>query len=248
MSNTATIASCHWRDLTESLALRPMTRESGGFLNTFNLPAPADRNKPSLLVIEPMDECLGMVGTRPMKESIKAAEIANDLVSRWASGGEFSQYGGPAVWVCKGDKPTPDEIAKAMKRAELWCAAGVNQAQNYWIKGERDRVNDLHREMAAWLGKNDFEWIKRQAAVHLVACPFCQQQIPSSASICSHCGRTANPALLAQTEAALAAVVAERAKIQAAVRADDPDADFTPIEAAVPPEVLLATPTRQRGK
>ncbi len=251
MSNTVTIASCHWRDLTRTESLRPLTRESGGFMHRFSLPAPEDRRSPSILVVEPMNEKVGVVEDFTVPKVVSAAHIAADLVAGWASGGEFSQYGGPAVWVCKGPKPTPDEIAKAIKRAELWCGAGVNQAQNYWIKGERDKVNDLHREMAAWLGKNDFEWIKRQAAVELVACPFCQQQIPSTASVCSNCGRVANPRLLAQTEAALKAIAAEEEKLQTAVREFDPDADFTPVEAAIPPELLIemeAQPAQRLGK
>ncbi len=251
MSNTVTIASCHWRELKRTLNVRPLTREAGGFIHEFTLPAPQDRKSPSLLVIEPMNENLGIVEGFPVPRVLKPAEIATDLVTGWGTGGEFHQYGGPAVWICKGARPTAEETARALKRAELWCGAGVNQAQNYWIKGERDKVNDLHREMAAWLGKNDFEWIKRQAAVELVACPFCQQQIPSTASVCSNCGRVANPRLLAQTEAALKAIAAEEEKLQTAVREFDPDADFTPIEAAIPADLLSgmeAQPAQRRGK
>lgn len=252
-SRTVTVASCHWRDLIRTMAVRPMTKESGGFANTFLLPAPADRMKPSLLIVEPMNENLGMVNGIPMVKVVQAEDLARDLVASWGSGGEYVAYGCPAVFVCGGAAPTADEIRTALRKQELWCGAGVNQAQNHWVKGERDKVNDLHREMARYLGKTDFEWFKQQAAVELLACPYCQQQIPSTASICSHCGRVANPALLAKTEKLLAVIEADTKKLQAAVKQINPDADFRDPEAILAqgefamPEALAAPgPARPR--
>ena len=239
------IASYFWKDCEEKLPYRPLGRTTGGFVHDFICPKGTvgkkdGKPRPGLLVVETMNEGLGIIDGHTMVKPVKARDIAMDLVRKWSSGGEFGEKIGPAVFICAGDAPTPEESRAAIRKQDAWAGVGVNQAQNLWITGNRDKVHGLHRECAEYMGRGDFEWVRPQAAVSLTACPYCQKQIPNTASVCSHCGRTANPVLLAKTEKALEANLLEFEKLTQEVRDIDPEITITaPAELAASEEFAI---------
>ena len=233
-----TIASIFYKQLECRMPYRPTNVASGGFVTEYRIPASDDR-QPRILRVEVVNEKLGDVNGMPITSPISAESLADSLVALWSHGGEYSGYGGPGVWKCRGEMPAKDEVEAAMRRQSAWCAAGINEAQNLWIAGKRDQVLDHHRDMARWMGKTDFEWVKPHQAVNIVACPYCGGEIPDNVAICRHCGNVANPKLKAELDQRVADMMAGKVVSAAPEVAE---------VFAMPPELELtgAAPTKRK--
>lgn len=182
--------------------------------------------------------------------------VAADLVQFWSDGGYPDLPGGPGVCVCTGSEPTKAEIAAILQRQTAYANGLVNNAQNKWIAGQRDKVNQEERDAAMWLGKMDFEWIKPAEAVSLQACPHCGQQIETGVMKCRYCQSVVNfekyAVYIQQQRAAeakfnAAANTAPVAVMEAAPNYDGNSLDLT-ADAPIPaPKIPIPQQHRARG-
>ena len=178
--------------------------------------------------------------------------IAHDIVREFADGTLLSGFGGPGVFVCKGDEPTAEELKIARAKQARWCRALINQAQGDWIRGKRDHIHEgsIFHRAAEYMGET-YEWMKPPEQLSAASCPYCGSQVPSGVPVCATCGRTIDPVREKQIQEQFAALHASAAKIEAEVRAENPEAvlDETKPETVarmipVPPPTKLAVPQR----
>jgi hypothetical protein len=204
MSNTVTIASLYWRDCAHSFPYQPIGAEAFNF--DLVLPK-SDGKTPTVAYVTNAAELLGFKDKTDRSpghpvyghKDTTADKIAQDFVNRFSSGGLYSEFGGPAIWVCQGASPTLEEIEMNKRRQESYANAIINEAENFWVSGARDKVKDVpHREAARAMGKMDFEWVKESRVTELVPCEMCKLMVPNDAAICQHCGRPANIKLYVQ--------------------------------------------------
>lgn len=118
-----------------------------------------------------------------------AALTAQNLVYCWAvavlgSTGDAH----PGIWVCAGNKPSPDEIAQNRKVQEAYFENLVIEADAEWKQGRPRNVTELARQAATWMGKADaYEWVKPMTQIAQEDCPLCKIKIPAGAIICPNC-------------------------------------------------------------
>ncbi len=177
--------------------------------------------------------------------------IAHDVVREFADGTLLSAFGGPGVFVCAGDEPTAEELKTARTKQARWCRALINQAQGDWIRGKRDHIHEgsIFHRAAEFMGET-YEWMKPPEQISPASCPYCGSQVPSGVPVCATCGRTIDPVREKEIQAQLAALNASAAKIEAEVRAENPDAVLDeakpePVaKAPMPPPAKLSVPQR----
>jgi hypothetical protein len=116
---------------------------------------------------------------------------AVSLVQEWS--GHYSMAGGnrPGIEVIRGPEPTPEELADLHARQREFSRYFVNEADNFWLQGRRDRirVGGLHHMCAAYMGiKNDpnHPWVSDMVNA-FKACVACGENIISTALVCKHC-------------------------------------------------------------
>lgn len=151
--------------------------------------------------------------------------IAPDLVSEWAKNAMLERFGGPGIFVCAGDEPTQEELAKATRAQSRWCRALIDKAQGDWIRGQREHIleGSIFHKAAAWMGETGYEWMKNPE-MNLVACPLCRASIDAQAVVCPNCRNVINPVEFQRRMDALEQLQKRQEALKAEVIAEDPSA------------------------
>jgi hypothetical protein len=171
--------------------------------------------------------------------------IAHDIVREFADGTLLSAFGGPGVFVCAGDEPTPEELQAARAKQARWCQALINQAQGDWIRGKRDHIHEgsIFHKAAEYMGQV-YEWMKPPEQIQSASCPYCGSQVPAGVPVCATCGRTIDPVREKEIQAQLARLQDAQAKIEAEVRAENPDAVLDEVKPDAPAKAPLPPPAK----
>lgn len=228
-----TICSVFFKDCVASRPYKPRDRERG-YNTRFVLPA-APRDGFTILKVEEMDELQNLGSDiEPFAAQVPADHIARDIMLEWSGNVAGNEFGGPGIFICAGDEPTPEELKRARHVQTIWCKWLCNIAQSEWVQGNRNNVKDLHRAAAKWLGTEQFEWIKEPEQASLKKCPLCSTQIEAPGGqlpgVCPACRNIINPALFYRFQAQAKVVQAEIERESAAL----------PVTPAPAPEPELA--------
>jgi hypothetical protein len=125
---------------------------------------------------------------RTMDVPIAAREIAEDLCREINSdGGDDSFFG---VFVAKGDKPTPSELAGARERLKAFYERLVAAADREWERSHSHLfINDVQRRAARYLGVEK-EWHYQPQETR--ECPGCGEKLKPHVAVCRICGAIIN--------------------------------------------------------
>lgn len=163
---------------------------------TYYLPAAKPGSYSVLEVTPPLQLIRSPHATRASQYVAQPDSAMNEalsLVQTWS--GSFTSAGGnrPGIGVIRGAEPTQEELAELHGRQRNFCRFFVNEADNFWIQGRRDRIKmgGLHHMSAAYLGiKNDpnHPWVSDMVSA-FKACVACGENIIDTALVCKHCGK-----------------------------------------------------------
>jgi hypothetical protein len=122
------------------------------------------------------------------EQAVGALDIAHDLVrmiNENAGGGADGKGGYMGVFVCKGSKPTKEELAAAHEKMRAFAEHYVHIADDEYARfGRPAFIPDFARFCATYL-KREKEW-NVDTSVY-VACPGCQKGISPKAVRCPYC-------------------------------------------------------------
>lgn len=184
-----TICSIFFQPLVANRPYAKRTSGPQGFNAKYEIPA-AKSGEYHLITIEDVDEQQNDGSQRKFVTPVFAEHLADDLVTEWRSNKIANEYGRPGVFVCELATPTDEELARERFIQETWCVKLVNEAEGYWVQGNRGLVSELHRAAAKYLGREAYEWVHSAGQVQLTACPFCATMIDKTAIVCKECGNT----------------------------------------------------------
>jgi hypothetical protein len=103
-------------------------------------------------------------------------EIADDLLQDLHDHGTF---------VCAGARPTPEELATATSRRDVYYHRLVADGDTMWARGHSFReILDMHRRAAIALGIGR-EWA--YVPLRMVECPACGEKVKPGVAVCRHC-------------------------------------------------------------
>lgn len=177
------------RTTTRPYALQQTTPGSntpGGYNHRFSIAAAKPGEYETCIVPDVMYEYQYIFKGKTMSSPVFADHVAPCIVGEWRDVVNHNE-GGPGIFICAGDTPTPAELKSARARQSLWCEKLVNEAEGAWINGKRDEIKQLHRDAATYLGRLSFAWMQDDGEVVLVNCPSCYSKINSAASVCAVC-------------------------------------------------------------
>ena len=215
---SVTIASLYWGDLKTTRAFRE-PGEKGFHTVYFLAGVPVLGDPPSTRVIHPAQSRdyagdgryfprLVVAGESEVFEStesegdVSARLIADDIINEF--GQSIPGTPGKGVWICGGDKPTPEEIEENTERQILLARYVVADHTRQWISN-RKPAGSFQRAAARWVGEQP-EWLAAAAAAMLKPCPFCGKQTPASAPVCQECNRVHDKKLMQEREQGLGSV------------------------------------------
>jgi hypothetical protein len=116
--------------------------------------------------------------------------LADDLVHEWS--GDTAE-GACGVIVLKGDQPTPEEKALAVKQHVAYCTAMRNKAMKLWAEDKRDQATSPSFVLASqYLGTPNDPWCLPQDHAIQVKCQWCGKLVDEEAVLCSYCGKITN--------------------------------------------------------
>lgn len=179
---------------------RPLSEAPGGpFSHTFKIP-PSEKGKYELLHVNDMFSQYYMVEqnwNNGVPES--ALAIANDLVHEWT--GNTTDLP-PGVILIQGDKPTQEEIDKALFIHTKRCDSLRTTAHDLWAEGKRKlAAQEQYKRASIWLGYMSDPWVQTPKVSTYVDCPWCRKQIDAEAAVCPECNKIANFAKYKELEA-----------------------------------------------
>lgn len=187
-----TIAS--WWPAEQVCERKYRTREGGGHLTRYTIPAcPSDAKEPVLVVIaDAMTHVyLGEKQYQEIPVPGGARTIANDIVQALGTK-QFmaSATACPGVWVCAGDQPTPEESKTWRRRQEEYANTCAKMADEYHFTKQGAEISTLFRAMAEWLGLDprNHPWMRDTRRGEVKPCPYCRKQIDSESIKCGECG------------------------------------------------------------
>jgi hypothetical protein len=125
---------------------------------------------------------------RTLPLHIPAREIAEDLCREINSdAGERSFLG---VFVCAGEAPTVEELARAQEKLDEFYRALVSAADREWARSHSFLfIHDLQRRAAGRLGMEK-EW--HYQARETAECPGCGERVKPGVAVCKSCGAILN--------------------------------------------------------
>lgn len=145
-------------------------------------------------------------GTRQV--TVFAHEVANDLMDHWtrsmpAAGADDSGVvGHPGIWICKGDKPTRDEIDLATASQGVFFRRQIAMADELQANEKRRKdITKLMRIAADWMNVEGRAWQLVLTPDTLTACKWCKTSIAGDSVVCPQCSRVVNDAAYADMTA-----------------------------------------------
>ncbi len=160
-------------------------RRQLGTLGTYVIPAAQFHIGFSLVEIEPrverVDIGLGLDG-KYGKEFWPARRIAEDVVGAHS----YENYEKWGVFICAGEQPTEEELARARARLTKTYQDLVFEGDQLHARpnGFRD-ITDVHRRAVKYLGQ-ERPWA--YTPQQLVPCPGCGERLVPTVAVCKHCG------------------------------------------------------------
>lgn len=119
---------------------------------------------------------------------VLAERIAHDVVQDYTEripGWASDQHLG--VFVCAGERATPEEIATAVAKQDKFYAHSVEIADTQYRRdGTAKNIRTLARESAIAL-KLDRVWLYEVKSSDTKTCPECGESIKATANTCKHC-------------------------------------------------------------
>ena len=163
---TATIASISDQDWH-------ITRTYG----MFHIPACAKGEPCALLVVASHADAIDLGDYHRFPFTIAARNIAEDIVQGLADHG---------VFICSGELPADEELARARARRDSWYKQLVAEADEMWARGHSYReISDMHRRAATAMGlEREWAYVPQRQ----VDCPACGEKVKPGVALCRHCG------------------------------------------------------------
>lgn len=191
----------------------------GGYNTAYNLAA-SDGDTPSLLAVGPGAQNT-YVGEKRYTDQWETADaIAKDVVRNARSVPLSDGLAGPAVWICEGDQPTPEECRRYRKGQEIWAGRRTLQARDWHIRGKADLITELDRTLGKWLRLNPAKhlWMMQDERTEMKACVYCASEYDVRVPVCGNCNRVVNPKLFAAVEAELASMTEDATNLDSAAK------------------------------
>ncbi|MGH9682181.1 MAG: zinc ribbon domain-containing protein [Candidatus Acidiferrales bacterium] len=143
----------------------------------YHIPSCAKGEPCALLLITARGDAIDLGDNRRFPFTISAREIAEDLLQ------DLHDHG---IFVCAGARPSPEEIAAATTRRDVFYHQLVADGDTMWARGHSFReISDLHRRAAIALGI-EREWAYVPARME--DCPACGEKVKPGVAVCKHCG------------------------------------------------------------
>ena len=163
---------------------------NGPFSHTFIIP-PAAKGEYKLLRVDDMfSQYYMMEGNWNNGIPERADSIVADLVMTWTGNTTDPP---PGVIVIKGDKPTQEEMDKALAMHNHRCEVLRTAAGDLWATGQRKlAAQDQYRRASVWLGCMTDPWVNTPKVTMQTPCPWCTKMIDAEAAVCPECGNIAN--------------------------------------------------------
>lgn len=170
---------------------RPLSLVPGGpFSHTFTMP-PVEKGKYALLHVDTMYSQYYMVEKNWNNGVPETADaIVSDLVKTWTGNTTDPP---PGVIAIKGNKPTQEEIDRAMTMHNTRCMALRTAAHDMWATGDRKlAAQEQYKRASIWLGFMSDPWVQTPKVTTYVSCPWCRKEIDAEAAVCPECNKIAN--------------------------------------------------------
>ena len=127
--------------------------------------------------------------------TIRAAEIAQDIIRHWAGDFSGNARGRIGVGIVRGHvvngvySATPEEIAELVSDQNAMLKYLVERADAMWDANQRERIGRTHRRALQILGLDETQhpWYRSKVQA-FATCPRCAEQIKAEAQGCKHCG------------------------------------------------------------
>lgn len=143
----------------------------------FQIQACAKGESCSLLIVTPRADVIDLGDNHHFPLTISAREIAEDITQ---------DLGDHGIFVCAGELPSDEELARARAQRDSWYKQLVAEADEMWARGHSYReISDMHRRAVMAMGL-EREWAyvpERQ-----MECPACAEKVKPGVAICKHCG------------------------------------------------------------
>jgi hypothetical protein len=156
-----------------------MTRSYGHF----HIPA-CPKGQPYILVFIPDQTDRFSLGEDKYSPfPIDGRDVARDLVGYHEPGNSLENEG---VFVCAGDKPTPEELQQAHEKRIEAARQRVMMGDSIWARYKDPRMVPDHCRRAVALLGEDREWaykVQKKAP-----CPACGEPVLEGVALCKSCG------------------------------------------------------------
>ena len=219
-----TIASLYPRKFV--IHNRHKTAPGEGFWHDYVIEACPKGQDPTILIVNDAveNEYAGSPqGKRTYRQRAwTAQDIANDLVrqarsSLLATNPQF----GPAVWICKGELPSKQEIDQNRNIQNLYFRALVQEARKFYAQNKFDFIGAQHVMAGEYLGIEAHEnpWMHPEEEVPTKQCVFCRKDIHPLAIVCPFCQQTVDPIALRNQKKLLEKMAKEDKELEEAAAA-----------------------------
>ena len=143
----------------------------------FHVPACAKGEPCAILIVTPRGDSIDLGDNHRFPFTIAARDIAEDIIQGLADHG---------VFICAGDLPGDDELARARARRDSWYKQLVAEADEMWARGHSYReISDMHRRAVMALGlEREWAYVPQRQ----IDCPACGEKLKPGVAVCKHCG------------------------------------------------------------
>ena len=154
---------------------------------------------PSTLVITETYEYYRRLSMDPQtRATILAQETASDFLLHTTLMGPFMTYEcRPAIWQCRGEFPTPEEIDENTEYFRRYCDRVVEEADEWDRKRQAKEPNvprhtQRQKDCANWMLYKR-QWLFDDTPESLQQCPLCKSTLASNVIVCPTCSNVIDP-------------------------------------------------------
>lgn len=148
----------------------------------FHIPSRPEDEPYGLLIVSSRADALDLGDGRRFPFTISARDIADDIVQDLACHG---------VFVCRGARPSADELRKAAETRDQWYKQLVFDGDQMWARSHNYReISDMQRRAAISMGL-EREWA--YVPLKMVDCPVCGEKVKPGVALCRHCQSILDP-------------------------------------------------------